>query len=331
MSILPKVYVDGHVGTTGLRIREWLAPRQDIELITIPEELRKDADARREHMLASDITVFCLPDDAACEAAAWVRNSDTRLIDASTAHRVNPDWVYGLPELQPCQREQIRNAQFVSNPGCYSSSFLLLIRPLIEAGVVAADAPISIHALSGHSGGGRSLMERWEDQKNCLSTLPYEAPYAIDRIHKHIPEMSKYSGLVHEPQFEPAVGPFRCGMRVQIPLHASLFNGHTSDAREVLHDRYANEPFVKVMPALEPGTIAEKSFSPTGLQRHESVTDPCGVPSEWSCDSHGHPGQFGKRCEWHGDSEYESDVGDSRDNGIAGLVIWKLFHRASIQ
>jgi N-acetyl-gamma-glutamyl-phosphate reductase len=262
MSTRPKVYVDGHVGTTGLRIREWLAPRQDIELITIPEELRKDAAARREHMLASDITVFCLPDDAAREAAVWVNGSDTRLIDASTAHRVHPDWVYGLPELQPGQRDAIRAAKLVSNPGCYSSSFILLIRPLVDAGVIRADAPISSHALSGHSGGGRSLMERWESPDNGLVGLTYEAPYAIDRVHKHIPEMWQYTGLAHEPQFEPAVGPFRCGMRVQVPLHASLLQGHSSDVWEVLNDRYAGEPFVKVMPLLAPGAITETSFSP---------------------------------------------------------------------
>jgi len=262
MSNLPKVYIDGHVGTTGLRIREWLAPRQDIELMTIPEELRKDADARREHMLASDITVFCLPDDAAKEAAVWVRNAETRLIDASTAHRVNPAWVYGLPEWQPGHREAIRQAKLVSNPGCYSSSFILLVRPLVDAGILAKDVPISTHALSGYSGGGRNLMERWEDPANCLTALPYEAPYAIDRVHKHIPEMATYSGLAHEPQFEPAVGPFRCGMRVQVPLHASLLQGHSSDVWEVLNDRYADEPFVRVMPLLAPGTIGEQSFNP---------------------------------------------------------------------
>lgn len=262
MSTLPKVYIDGHVGTTGLRIREWLGPRQDIELLTIPDELRKDSAARRDYMLDSDITVFCLPDDAAREAAVWVRGSKTRLIDASTAHRVADGWVYGLPELQPGQRDAIHNAQFVSNPGCYSSSFILLLRPLIDAGVVAADAPISVHALSGNSGGGRSLIERWENPENGLSELPYEAPYAIDRVHKHIPEMIKYTGLAHEPQFEPAVGPFRCGMRVQVPLHASLVKGHTSDVWEVLNDRYAGEPFVKVMDLLPPGAIAETSFSP---------------------------------------------------------------------
>ena len=152
MSTLPKVYIDGHVGTTGLRIREWLEPRQDIEIVTIPEALRKDENARREHILASDVTVFCLPDDAAREAAKWAKEGNCRLIDASTAHRVAEGWVYGLPELQPGQRDAIRNAKFVSNPGCYSSSFILLLRPLIDAGLVAADAPISIHALSGHSG-----------------------------------------------------------------------------------------------------------------------------------------------------------------------------------
>ncbi|MCB0183070.1 MAG: N-acetyl-gamma-glutamyl-phosphate reductase [Caldilineaceae bacterium] len=271
MSTLPKVYIDGHVGTTGLRIREWLAPRQDIELMTIPEEVRKDNDARREHMLASDITVFCLPDDAAKEAAAWVRESDTRLIDASTAHRVHPDWIYGLPELQPGQRDAIRDAKLVSNPGCYSSSFILLVRPLIDAGVIAADAPISTHALSGHSGGGRNLMERWENPDNGLTGLVYEAPYAIDRVHKHIPEMTLYSGMVHEPQFEPAVGPFRCGMRVQVPLHASLLQGHSSDAWEVLNERYSGESFVKVMPLLTPGAIEEKSFNPQACNDTNSL------------------------------------------------------------
>jgi len=262
MSTLPKVYIDGHVGTTGLRIREWLGPRQDIELLTIPEALRKDEHARREYMLASDVTVFCLPDDAAREAAAWVRESDTRLIDASSAHRVAEGWVYGLPELQAGQRDAIRNAKLVSNPGCYSSSFILLVRPLVDAGILAADAPIAIHALSGHSGGGRALMERWEAQENHLSTLPYEAPYAIDRVHKHIPEMSSYSGLTHEPQFEPAVGPFRCGMRVQVPLHASLLQGKSNEIWQVLSARYAGEPFVKVMPLLAAGAIEEKSFNP---------------------------------------------------------------------
>ncbi len=271
MSTRPKVYVDGHVGTTGLRIREWLAPRNDIELITIPEADRKEAAARREYMLASDVTVFCLPDDAAREAAEWVRHGETRLIDASTAHRVHADWIYGLPELQREQRAAIRTAKFVSNPGCYSSSFILLLRPLIDAGLVAADAPISIHALSGHSGGGRSLMERWESPENGLCQLPFEAPYALDRVHKHIPEMVKYSGLSHEPQFEPAVGPFRCGMRVQLPLHASLLQGKADEVWQVLQARYADEPFVRVMPLLEPGAIAEQSFDPRACNDTNSL------------------------------------------------------------
>ena len=281
MSTLPKVYIDGHVGTTGLRIREWLEPRQDIEIVTIPEALRKDENARREHILASDVTVFCLPDDAAREAAKWAKEGNCRLIDASTAHRVAEGWVYGLPELQPGQRDAIRDAKFVSNPGCYSSSFILLLRPLIDAGLVAADAPISIHALSGHSGGGRSLMERWEDPNNGLIGLPYEAIYAIDRVHKHIPEMFKYTGLAHEPQFEPAVGPFRSGMRVQVPLHTSLLKGRGPDVLEVLNARYENEPFVQVMPPLAVGAISEKSFDPlacnnTNLLQIHVVTHPSG-------------------------------------------------------
>jgi len=271
MSTLPKVYIDGHVGTTGLRIREWLGPRQDIELVTIPEALRKEASARRDYMLASDITVFCLPDDAAREAAAWVEDSATRLIDASTAHRVAPGWVYGLPELQPGQRDAIRQAKLVSNPGCYSSTFILLTRPLIDAGVIAPDAPIAIHALSGHSGGGRSLIERWETPANGLSALPYEAPYAIDRVHKHIPEMIKYSGLQQEPQFVPAVGPFRCGMRVEVPLHASLLQKPVNQVWEVLSERYAGEPFVHVKPILPAGAIEETSFDPQNCNETNSI------------------------------------------------------------
>ena len=160
--MLPKVYIDGHVGTTGLRIRDWMADRTDVELVTLPDDLRKDTDARRSTILESDIAVLCLPDDAAREVASWTEDSDTRLIDASTAHRVADDWVYGLPELHSGQRESIIQAKNVSNPGCYPSAFVLLTRPLIDAGLVSEDAPFSIHALSGYSGGGRSMIEKWE-------------------------------------------------------------------------------------------------------------------------------------------------------------------------
>jgi len=262
--VRPKVYIDGHVGTTGLRIREWMAGRDDVELLTLPEDRRKDDAARREHVRAADVAVLCLPDDAAREAAGWVADVPTRLVDASTAHRVAEGWVYGLPELTPTQRDAIRGAKRVSNPGCYPSAFILLVRPLLDAGVLSPDAPLTCHALSGYSGGGRQLIEKWEDPAGGLLSLSYEAPYALDRVHKHVPEMVAYTGLRHEPYFEPAVGPFRCGMRVQVPLHAGVLSGGASGDRvwEVLHERYRGEPFVRVLPIPAPGSVHDRSFDP---------------------------------------------------------------------
>src|SRR5512135_1354830 len=260
----PKVYIDGHVGTTGLRIREWMAQRSDVEVLTLPEKQRKDTPARRAHLLASDLTVLCLPDDAAREAAQWAASGTTRLIDASTAHRVTAGWVYGLPELAAEQRDAIRVARFVANPGCYSSAFILLLRPLVDAGVITSTAPITCHALSGYSGGGHTLIEKWEDPAGSLRALVYEAPYALDRVHKHIPEMVQYTGLQREPYFEPAVGPFRCGMRVQIPLHAGVLRAGSSGRHvwDVLQERYRNERFVRVVPFVEQLNAHERSFDP---------------------------------------------------------------------
>ena len=260
----PKVYIDGHVGTTGLRIREWLAGRDDLELLTLADERRKDDAARREALLAADLAILCLPDDAARQVTEWVGGATTRLIDASTAHRVAADWVFGLPELTPGQRESLRAARFVSNPGCYSSAFVLLVRPLVDAGFIARDTPIAIHALSGYSGGGRSMIEKWEDRGSGLSTLPFEAPYALERVHKHVPEMLRYSGLAREPYFEPAVGPFRCGMRVQVPLHAALLPVGCSGRSlwEALSDRYAREPFVHVVPFVDRPSADERAYDP---------------------------------------------------------------------
>lgn len=260
----PRVYIDGHVGTTGLRIREWMAGRDDVEVLTLPEKQRKDAQARRERIIASDLAVLCLPDDAAREAAGWAAAGNTRVIDASTAHRVASGWVYGLPELAPGHRAAIRDARFVANPGCYSSAFILLLRPLIDAGVVARSTPIICHALSGYSGGGHTMIEKWENPAGGLRALAYEAPYALDRVHKHIPEMVQYTGLQREPYFGPAVGPFRCGMRVQIPVHAEALQVGCNGRRvwEVLHERYRDEPFVRVIPSLEPLAAGERSFDP---------------------------------------------------------------------
>ena len=262
--MLPKVFIDGHTGTTGLRIHQWMAAREDVELLTLPQELRRNPEERRGQILESDVAILCLPDEAAVEVAEWVQESDTRLIDASTAHRVAVGWAYGLPELEPGQRSAIGQAKYVSNPGCYPTGFILLVRPLIDAGLLAPDAPVSINALSGYSGGGKTLIEKWENPDSGLSGLPYEAPYALYQRHKHVPEMMRYGGVSAEPQFVPAVGPFRCGMRVQVPIHASLLAPGTTGETvwETLYERYLGEPFVEVAPRPEPGTLDERSFDP---------------------------------------------------------------------
>lgn len=259
-----RVYIDGHVGTTGLRIREWLVGREDLELLTLEEAHRKDPERRREMLKRADLAVLCLPDAAARETAAWLGGSTTRIIDASTAHRTVPGWVYGLPELEPGQRGAIACAQRVSNPGCYPTPVVLAIRPLIEAALLASDLPLQVHAVSGYTGGGKAMIERWEGSSAELLTLPYEVPYALDATHKHIPEMQHYALLAREPQFVPAVGPFRCGMRVQLPLHRDLLSvGATGKTLwEALDERYRDEPFVRVQPIAEPLDFDEGSFDP---------------------------------------------------------------------
>ncbi|HVP29186.1 MAG TPA: N-acetyl-gamma-glutamyl-phosphate reductase [Myxococcota bacterium] len=260
----PRVFVDGHVGTTGLRIREWLADREDLELLEIEASARKDAAERRSLANAADLVVLCLPDDAAREAVAWIENPATRVVDASTAHRIAPGWAYGLPELSPAQRRAVAGSRRVSNPGCYAITLILGLRPLVDAKILPGDAPITIHALSGYTGGGRSLIERWEDPERALLRLPFEAPYALDRVHKHVPEMAKYAGLAREPQFVPAVGPFATGMRVEIPLHASLLAPGASAKAiwELLATRYADEPFVRVAPFEESLGQDERRYDP---------------------------------------------------------------------
>jgi N-acetyl-gamma-glutamyl-phosphate reductase len=260
-----RVFIDGHAGTTGLRIRDWLVGREDeLELLWLPEAERKDPGARRELSNSADLVVLCLPDDAARDAAGGISNAATRVLDASTAHRVADGWVYGLPEMTPAQRGAIAGAQRVTNPGCYASAFVLLVRPLLEAGLLVADAPLAIHALSGYSGGGRELIERWQHPDRGLLMLPFEAPYALERVHKHLPEMHAYSGLERAPQFAPAVGPFRCGMRIQIPLHAALLAPGASGKAiwEALDARYRDERFVVVHPFADPIETHEQSFDP---------------------------------------------------------------------
>jgi N-acetyl-gamma-glutamyl-phosphate reductase len=226
--------------------------------------LRKDPAARKKSLQDAQIVLLCLPDDAAKEAAAWLADSPVRILDASTAHRVSDGWVYGLPELVSGQRERIAKAQYVANPGCYASAVVLLLRPLIDAGLLAPDTPLAIHALSGYSGGGRSLIERWEDSKQNLLKLAHEAPYSITKFHKHIPEIMRHGGLTAEPQFLPNVGPFRCGMRVEImiPAKVRLKSGTGKAMWEILSARYEKETFIEVEPLADGGEMDEFTFDP---------------------------------------------------------------------
>jgi N-acetyl-gamma-glutamyl-phosphate reductase len=260
----PKVFVDGHVGTVGLRIHELLAARSDVELLTLEGERRKETSARRERVAEADVAVLCLPDDAAREAAGWADSANTRVLDASTAHRVAEGWVFGLPEMLPGQRSAIAGAPRVTNPGCYATAVILLTRPLFEAGLLPVDVPLTIHALSGYTGGGRQLIERWEDPLGGLLGLSYEAPYALDRVHKHIPEIRCHGGMTREPHFVPAVGPFACGMRVEIPLHVDVLSQGSSGKGlwGALQERYDAEAFVRVSPIEEPMQTDERSFDP---------------------------------------------------------------------
>jgi len=259
-----KVFVDGQEGTTGLRIHEYLAQRADIEVLSIDSERRKDAAERARLLNAADVAFLCLPDDAAREAASLVTNPRTCLIDASTAHRTAPDWVFGLPELAPGQRERIRAATRIANPGCHASSFILLLRPLVDAGIVAPDLPISATSITGYSGGGRKMIEQYE--RGADPRLAAPRPYGLSLVHKHIPEMLAHTGLRTRPLFMPVVGAFYKGLAVSVPLHFSQLAAGTDGRalQRAFEQRYAGERFIRVMPISDPATLEGGFFDVMG-------------------------------------------------------------------
>ncbi|MDR1778464.1 MAG: N-acetyl-gamma-glutamyl-phosphate reductase [Clostridiales Family XIII bacterium] len=277
-----KVFIDGHVGTTGLKIDEYLKPREDIEVLGIEEEVRKDPEARLAKMKQADITFLCLPDDEAREIAKQIPPG-VRVIDASTAHRTHPDWVYGMPELTPTSREQIRHSNRVALPGCHATGFILLVRPLIDGHLVAPDYPFTVHSITGYSGGGKKMIECYRDyeKEKPVGVLPerpkpvdlFAAPrlYALKQVHKHLPEMTAMADINYPPVFTPHVADYFSGMNVVVPLHRRLLPAGTtiSDVRHALEMRYRKEPFVKVR---RDGANPEDGFlSAAGMQGRDRL------------------------------------------------------------
>ncbi|MEK9774807.1 MAG: N-acetyl-gamma-glutamyl-phosphate reductase [Quisquiliibacterium sp.] len=254
-----KVFVDGQDGTTGLQINQVLAQRPDVQMLRIDPELRKDPAQRARLLNEADIAFLCLPDAAARESAALVTNPDTCVIDASTAHRVSSGWAYGIPELLPWQRDTLRRAKRIANPGCHASAFVLAVRPLVDAGLLPKDLALSATSITGYSGGGKKMIAQYEAGGPELAS---PRPYALTLGHKHIPEMVAHTGIAKRPVFMPIVASFYKGLAVTIPLQlADLGPGATASAlHDALERRYEGERFVRVMPFCDPDTLEEGFF-----------------------------------------------------------------------
>ncbi len=240
------IFIDGGAGTTGLQVKDRLLARPELSVMILDDDLRKNDAARKTAMHDADVTILCLPDNAALQAAEMSTGTNARLIDASTAHRVAPNWIYGFAELTEYQAETIANAARVSNPGCYPTGFLALVRPLVEAGIIAPEMALTIPSVSGYSGGGNALIAAYENT-NCA--LPY-GTYGLTLQHKHLPEMTQHAQLTTPPIFMPSVGNFPQGMLVSVPFHAASLQTSVSAAAltDILQQRYASSPLISVAP-----------------------------------------------------------------------------------
>ena len=255
MGAKPKIFIDGREGTTGLQIYERLDGRGDIDLLLIDESKRKDISERKNYLNEADLVFLCLPDDAARESVALVENGDTRVIDASTAHRTHPDWVYGLPELSKAHSDAIKNARRVANPGCHATGFILTVYPLIALGILPPDYPLTCISPTGYSGGGKAMIAEYEEHK----TEGMHAPglYALGLKHKHLPEMMAVTGLKRAPVFCPFIDDYYKGMATSVTLHNDMLSKRMTAAgiRDELADYYAGQRYVKVAPELGNGTL----------------------------------------------------------------------------
>ncbi|HWT61668.1 MAG TPA: N-acetyl-gamma-glutamyl-phosphate reductase [Ochrobactrum sp.] len=246
----PKIFIDGEHGTTGLQIRSRLAERDDLEVISIPEAERRNKDLRADYLRSADIAILCLPDDASKEAVSLLEgHNSTRIIDTSTAHRVHSDWAYGFAELASGQRQRIAEARLVANPGCYPTGAIALVRPLRDAGLLAADYPISVNAVSGYTGGGKQMIAQMEDKNHPEHLAANNFLYGLPLRHKHVAELQLHGRLDRRPLFSPSVGRFPQGMIVQVPLFVTELEGSPSlkDVHKVLTEHYAGQDIVEVV------------------------------------------------------------------------------------
>ncbi|HAN21193.1 MAG: N-acetyl-gamma-glutamyl-phosphate reductase [Clostridiales bacterium GWF2_36_10] len=251
---MTKVFIDGSVGTTGLRIYDRLSNRKDISLMTLSDDKRKDVNERRQMINSSDITFLCLPDDAAIEAVSLCDNGNTKIIDASTAHRTNSDWSYGLPELSQAHRESIITSKRVAVPGCHASGFCAIVYPLIKSGILPSDYPIVSHSVTGYSGAGKSMISTYNDPDRAIG-LSSPGQYALGGDHKHQKEMTAICGLAHKPIFNPIIADFYSGMVVSVPLYTSLLKGNynANKIHSFFEDYYKGEKVINVLPFNEKG------------------------------------------------------------------------------